>query len=49
MRRSARRSRTATTGFFKEFLDFALKGNVVDLALAVIIGGAFWPHYYLFC
>lgn len=25
----------------KEFRDFALKGNVVDLAVAVIIGGAF--------
>lgn len=28
-------------GFVKEFKDFALKGNVVDLAIAVIIGGAF--------
>lgn len=26
---------------FKEFKDFAMKGNVVDLAVAVIIGGAF--------
>jgi large conductance mechanosensitive channel len=25
----------------KEFRDFAMKGNVVDLAVAVIIGGAF--------
>ena len=25
----------------KEFKDFAMKGNVVDLAVAVIIGGAF--------
>ncbi|MCW3117957.1 MAG: Large-conductance mechanosensitive channel [Chitinophagaceae bacterium] len=25
----------------REFKDFALKGNVVDLAIAVIIGGAF--------
>lgn len=25
----------------KEFRDFALKGNVVDLAIAVIVGGAF--------
>ena len=25
----------------KEFKDFALKGNVVDLAVAVVIGGAF--------
>ena len=28
-------------GFIKEFREFALKGNVVDLAIAVIIGGAF--------
>jgi large conductance mechanosensitive channel len=28
-------------GFVKEFRDFALKGNIVDLAVAVIIGGAF--------
>jgi len=26
---------------FKEFKEFALKGNVLDLALGVIIGGAF--------
>ncbi len=25
----------------KEFKDFAMKGNVVDLAVGVIIGGAF--------
>ena len=25
----------------KEFKDFAMKGNVVDLAVAVVIGGAF--------
>ncbi|AKG20803.1 large conductance mechanosensitive channel protein MscL [Calothrix sp. 336/3] len=28
-------------GLFREFQEFALKGNVVDLAIAVIIGGAF--------
>jgi len=28
-------------GMFKEFRDFAMKGNVVDLAVGVIIGGAF--------
>ena len=27
--------------FFKEFKEFAMKGNVIDLAIAVIIGGAF--------
>ena len=28
-------------GFLKEFKDFAVKGNVLDLAIGVIIGGAF--------
>ena len=28
-------------GFVKDFKDFAMKGNVVDLAVAFIIGGAF--------
>ncbi len=28
-------------GLFKEFRDFALKGNVVDLAVGVVIGAAF--------
>lgn len=28
-------------GFFKEFKDFATKGNVIDLAVGVIIGAAF--------
>jgi len=28
-------------GLVKEFKDFVMKGNVVDLAIAVIIGGAF--------
>jgi large conductance mechanosensitive channel len=27
--------------FLKEFKEFAVKGNVVDLAVAVIVGGAF--------
>lgn len=27
--------------FFKEFKEFAIKGNVIDLAVGVIIGGAF--------
>ena len=27
--------------FFKEFKDFAIRGNVVDMAVGVIIGGAF--------
>lgn len=29
------------SGFFKEFREFAVKGNVIDLAIGVIIGGAF--------
>ena len=28
-------------GFLKEFKEFAVKGNVVDLAVGVVIGGAF--------
>lgn len=28
-------------GMFSEFRDFALKGNVLDMAIGVIIGGAF--------
>lgn len=28
-------------GFLKEFKDFAVKGNVIDMAVGVIIGGAF--------
>ena len=28
-------------GFFKEFRDFAVKGNVMDMAIGVVIGGAF--------
>jgi large conductance mechanosensitive channel len=28
-------------GFLKEFKEFAVKGNVVDLAIAVVIGAAF--------
>ena len=28
-------------GFVKEFKEFAMRGNVVDMAVGVIIGGAF--------
>ena len=28
-------------GFIKEFKDFAIKGNVIDLAVGIIIGAAF--------
>lgn len=30
-----------TTSFFNEFREFAIKGNMIDLAVGVIIGGAF--------
>lgn len=32
---------TKSKGFLQEFKDFALKGNVIDLAVAVVIGAAF--------
>ncbi|AFY34136.1 large conductance mechanosensitive channel protein MscL [Calothrix sp. PCC 7507] len=35
------RARRRAGGFFRDFREFALKGNVVDLAIAVIIGTAF--------
>lgn len=38
---TVRRGRRVAGGFLRDFQDFALKGNVVDLAVAVIIGGAF--------
>lgn len=28
-------------GFIKEFKEFAMRGNVIDLAVGVVIGGAF--------
>jgi large conductance mechanosensitive channel len=36
-----RNGRRAATGFFADFQKFIMQGNVVDLAVAVIIGGAF--------
>lgn len=30
-------------GFLQEFKDFAVKGNVIDMAVGIIIGGAFSP------
>lgn len=33
--------KTSVENFLKEFKAFAMKGNVVDLAVAVVIGGAF--------
>jgi large conductance mechanosensitive channel len=28
-------------GFFKEFRDFAMKGNVADMAVGIVVGAAF--------
>ena len=35
------RSGAAAGGLMKDFRDFIMQGNVVDLAVAVVIGGAF--------
>ncbi|AGF51282.1 large-conductance mechanosensitive channel [Synechocystis sp. PCC 6803] len=34
-------ARQGAGGFWRDFKDFILRGNVVDLAVAVVIGGAF--------
>lgn len=41
VRRTFRHNQNAVTGFLRDFREFALKGNVIELAIAVIIGGAF--------
>jgi large conductance mechanosensitive channel len=38
---ASRRGRAAATGFLRDFQTFIAQGNVVDLAVAVIIGTAF--------
>ena len=38
---SAQKYQKSVKNFFGEFRDFAMKGNVIDLAVGVIIGGAF--------
>ncbi|WP_008313945.1 large conductance mechanosensitive channel protein MscL [Leptolyngbya sp. PCC 6406] len=38
---SIRRGRRASSGFLADFQSFIMRGNVIDLAVAVIIGGAF--------
>ena len=40
-RRLAHSTRALSQGLFEEFKGFAMKGNVVDLAVGVIIGAAF--------
>jgi large conductance mechanosensitive channel len=37
----ASNAKISIMGFVKEFKEFAIKGNVMDLAIGVIIGGAF--------
>ena len=29
-------------GMIKEFKEFAMKGNMVDMAVGIVIGAAFW-------
>lgn len=41
MANSTQRAQAKARTFWNDFKAFALKGNVVDLAVAVIIGGAF--------
>lgn len=36
-----REQKNYAMGFFQEFKAFAMKGNVIDLAVGVVIGGAF--------
>ncbi|WNC59654.1 large conductance mechanosensitive channel protein MscL [Thermosynechococcus sp. QS41] len=36
-----RLNRRQVKQFWQEFREFALKGNVIDLAIAVVVGGAF--------
>ncbi|MEM6839408.1 MAG: large conductance mechanosensitive channel protein MscL [Cyanobacteria bacterium P01_C01_bin.120] len=40
-RRARNRAVNSASGFFRDFQDFLMRGNVVDLAVAVVIGGAF--------
>lgn len=36
-----------TTGFLAEFRQFIARGNVLDMAVGVIIGGAFGQNFHL--
>lgn len=38
---TVRRGRRATGGLLADFRDFVMRGNVIDLAVAVILGAAF--------
>ncbi|MBD1850191.1 large conductance mechanosensitive channel protein MscL [Leptolyngbya sp. FACHB-711] len=38
---AVRRGRRAATGFLADFREFVMRGNVLDLAVAVVVGAAF--------
>ncbi|MGF1458406.1 MAG: large conductance mechanosensitive channel protein MscL [Leptolyngbyaceae cyanobacterium] len=40
-RRARNRAVNSAGGFLQDFKDFLMRGNVIDLAIAVVIGGAF--------
>lgn len=40
-RQARARATNSVGGFMRDFKDFIMRGNVVDLAVAVVIGGAF--------
>lgn len=37
------------SAFLQEFKEFAVKGNAIDMAVGVIIGGAFWQNSFFYC
>lgn len=41
LREKFNEERKEASGFFKEFRDFIMRGNVIDLAVGIIIGAAF--------
>src|SRR5574344_697996 len=41
LNQAIRRSAVIMKDFIKEFREFAMRGNVIDLAVGVVIGGAF--------
>ena len=41
MKEQLKKGKEKTKGTMKEFKEFAFKGNIVDMAVGVIIGGAF--------
>ena len=35
-------------GMMKEFKEFAVKGNVIDMAVGIVIGGGIWKNVFSF-